>query len=132
MPRQHDPTETRAEALRDALDESIRRDPIHHRRDERTANMDRSNDNEGAVPLMRMVDMRIPLPWLLGGFALAAAGVIGMYYQLQSVAQQLGELKVTVAASNSQAMAMAGEVALLRFKVEQHDKDIERMKEARK
>lgn len=89
-------------------------------------------DNEGAVPLMRMVDMRIPLPWLLGGFALAAAGVIGMYYQLQSVAMQLGELKATVTASNSQALAMAGEVALLRFKSEQHEKDIERLKEGRK
>lgn len=128
----HDPNETREDVLRDALNESIRRngDPMK-RRDERTAPM--NADNEGAVSLMRMVDMRIPLPFLMGGFVVAVSLIIGMYYQLQSVVRELGELKVTVAASNSQGVALAGQVALLQFRSEQHDKDIARlMSEARK
>lgn len=73
---------------------------------------------DGAVALMRMVDFRIPLPWLLGGFIVACGSLIGMYYQLQAVSEKLVALQIDVKAGNSSYATLAGEMALLKFRVE--------------
>lgn len=71
-----------------------------------------------AIALMRMVDFRIPLPWLLGGFIFGIALLIGMYYKVQQMGESLQELQVTVKAGNLQAATVAGELALLKYRVE--------------
>lgn len=67
---------------------------------------------------MRMVDFHIPLPWLLGGFIVACGSLIGMYYQLQAVSEKLVALQIDVKAGNSSYATLAGEMALLKFRVE--------------
>lgn len=73
-----------------------------------------------AIPsaLLRMVDFKIPVIWLIGGSFVAVSGVIGMYYKLEKVAENLTELKVTVSAGNLQGMTNAGDMALIRYRVE--------------
>lgn len=71
-----------------------------------------------ASALLRMVDFRIPLVWLLGGFLMAASVLIGMYFQLQQVREVLGDLQVSVKAGNAQAASIAGEMALLKYRIE--------------
>jgi len=61
---------------------------------------------DGAVALMRMVDFRIPLPWLLGGFIVSCGSLIGMYYQLQAVSEKLVALQIDVKAGNGLMSAM--------------------------
>ena len=78
----------------------------------------RAQPPEGAVALMRMVDFRIPLPWLLGGFVMAAGLLIGMYYQLQAVSEQLRDVQVTLKASNQALIQLTADQALLKYRVE--------------
>lgn len=73
---------------------------------------------DGAVALMRMVDFRIPLPWLLGGFLMAAGLLIGMYYQLQAVSEALRDVQVTLKANNQSLIQLTAEQALLKYRVE--------------
>ena len=73
---------------------------------------------DGATALMRMVDFRIPLPWLLGGFIVAVGMLTNMYFQLQKVSEALYELQVTVRAGNVAANSISGELALLKYRVE--------------
>jgi len=71
-----------------------------------------------AVALMRMVDFRIPLLWLLGGFIATAGLVISMYYQIQQMRDALQDLQVTVKAGNVASSTLTGEIALLKYRVD--------------
>lgn len=71
-----------------------------------------------AVALMRMVDFRIPLPWLIGGFGVALWAAISMYFELKQVSQTLAQVQIEVKAGNSSYAALAGEVALLKFRLD--------------
>jgi len=71
-----------------------------------------------AAALMRMIDFRIPLPWLLTGFVAGVSILVAMYFQLQNVSEKLVSLQIEVKAGNSSYAALASEVALLKFRVE--------------
>lgn len=88
-----------------------------------TTNTDENTAPPDAAALMRMVDFRIPLPWLLGGFIVAIGSLIGMYYQLQAVSEKLVALQIDVKAGNSSYATLAGEMALLKFRVEGLESD---------
>lgn len=73
---------------------------------------------EGAVAMMRMVDFRIPLPWLLGGFLAGVMVLVGMYYQLQNVSEALRDVQITLKANQSTVIQLASEQALLKYRIE--------------
>ena len=74
--------------------------------------------------------MKLPLTWLLGvAFAIVAGG-FGLYHQigsqgetLKDVKDQIKDLKITVNAGNNQAMTLAGEIAILKFRIENLESD---------
>lgn len=68
--------------------------------------------------LNRMIDFRIPLWGVLGACVVVIWALIGMYFQLQQVSENLAELQITVKSGNSQSMTLAGEIALLKYRVE--------------
>ena len=78
----------------------------------------------------RVIDMKLPLTWLLGvAFAIVAGG-FGLYHQigsqgetLKDVKDQIKDLKITVNAGNNQAMTLAGEIAILKFRIENLESD---------
>lgn len=74
-------------------------------------------DNPDNV-LTRMIDSRIPLWGVLGACVVVIWALIGMYFQLQQVSENLAELQITVKSGNSQSMTLAGEIALLKYRVE--------------
>lgn len=72
----------------------------------------------GELRVSRMIDMKLPLPWLLsvaGALALALAGIFFKVGQLQ---EDTAELKIAVKAGNSSTTTVQGELAILRFRVE--------------
>jgi hypothetical protein len=79
-----------------------------------------NNQDAATVPerITRIVDFRIPLPWLLSGAAIVLWALISMYFELKQVSANVNELQVTVKSGNSQAVTLAGEQALLRYRVE--------------
>ena len=78
----------------------------------------------------RVIDMKLPLTWLLGvAFAIVAGG-FGLYHQIGSQSEtlkdmkdQLKELKITVNAGNGTTATIQGELAILKFRVENLESD---------
>jgi hypothetical protein len=77
-------------------------------------------------PLLRLIDPRIPLPWLVAAIVAAA----GMFFQLQSLSEALRDLKITVNAGNQSWATLAGEQALQKFRQGIAEEDIKNLKAA--
>jgi hypothetical protein len=78
----------------------------------------------GDLPrVTRVIDMKLPLNWLLTvAFSLALL-IGGMYFQLGQLSKDMTELKITVNSGNSQAATLQGEIAILRYRVENLESD---------
>lgn len=86
--------------------------------------MSEQQDNQ-ALPerVTRIVDFRIPLPYLLTGVAIVVWALIGQYFAMQQLQRDVQELQITVKAGNTQGMATAGEMALLKYRIENLEND---------
>jgi hypothetical protein len=90
-----------------------------------------SQDTQPDEPrLSKVIDLKLPLTWLLGVAAMIIVGGFGLYHQvgsqgetLKELKDQLKDLKITVNAGNSQAATIQGEMAILRFRVENLEAD---------
>lgn len=132
----NDPNVTRAQVLQEALDDSVQREieagriTATNRSRERAGKMPEAKNEaapDAAVALMRIVDFRIPLPYLLTGFVLAIGALVGMYYQLQALNATIVRLEVGVATGNAQMLSIASDVAHLKFRTEQLERDLARI-----
>ncbi|WP_295525644.1 hypothetical protein [uncultured Pseudacidovorax sp.] len=82
-------------------------------------------DGEGIAPayaegarITRVVDFRLPLPWLLVvAFAIVSGG-FGMYYKLDRLMEDVGDLKISMKAGNSSTAMIQGELSILKFRIE--------------
>ncbi len=83
-----------------------------------TQSAESQNANDVPERITRIVDFRIPLPWLLSGAIVVLWALISMYFELKQVSNNVSELQITVKSGNSQAVTLAGEQALLRYRVE--------------
>ncbi|MDQ0035838.1 hypothetical protein J2W30_003606 [Variovorax boronicumulans] len=78
--------------------------------------------------MSRIVDVRIPLWGLIGAFAAAAYFIIGTWFTSGQTAKDVNELQITVKAGNQQVTTLAGEQALLRFRLENIEGEIRALK----
>jgi len=69
--------------------------------------------------LARMVDMKIPLPWLLGGFIFGVGSVLAMYNQLQSLTESMRDVQSTLKSTNAALFAITAEQSLQKYRIEQ-------------
>lgn len=78
----------------------------------------------GDLPrVTRIIDMKLPLTWLLGcAFAIAAA-FASMYFKLGQLGEDMTDLKISVKAGNNQASTVQGELAILKFRIENLESD---------
>jgi hypothetical protein len=77
-----------------------------------------SDQQQPDMKVTRVIDFRIPLPWLIGILSGIAWAVISMYFSLNQLVRDVADLQITVKAGNSQATTVAGDIALLRFRIE--------------
>jgi hypothetical protein len=91
--------------------------------------IDQSNeqDLDTGRALARMVDLRIPLPWLLGGVGAFLWVVISMWFSLAQIKSDMGDLKTAIATTT----ATAGKMQLLEFRLQTVEADIARLNSAR-
>lgn len=91
-----------------------------------------SNDTQpGELPRVRtLVEWKLPLSWLLGVLGIFAAFAIGLIFQvwgqgetLKDMKDQLKDMKISINAGNNQAMTLAGEIAILKFRIENLEAD---------
>jgi len=73
--------------------------------------------------ITRVIDMKLPLTWLLGVAGIFAATFAGMFFQIGQVSKDLGELKIEVKVGNSQASTVQGELAIMKFRIENLESD---------
>lgn len=78
----------------------------------------------GDLPrLSKVIDMKLPLTWLLGVAFMVAGSFVTMYFQIGQLREDMTDLKITVKAGNNQASTVQGEIAILRFRVETLESD---------
>lgn len=82
-----------------------------------------SDDNQQEQHVSRVIDFRIPLPWLLGVMGVVGWGLVSMWFMVNQLTRDVSDLQITVKAGNGQAVTVAGELALLRYRVENIEAD---------
>lgn len=82
-----------------------------------------SDDNQQEQRVSRVIDFRIPLPWLLGVMGVVGWGLVSMWFMVKQLTRDVSDLQITVKAGNGQAVTVAGELALLRYRVENIEAD---------
>ncbi len=79
---------------------------------------------------VRVIDMRLPLTYLLSGAASIAILIAGMYFKLAQLGEDMAEVKISIKAGNSQSASLQGEQAILRFRMENIEGDMRAIKGA--
>lgn len=71
----------------------------------------------------RGIDFKLPLNWLLTVAFSFALLIGGMYFKLSQLGEDMTDLKITVKAGNGQAATIQGELAILKFRIENLESD---------
>ena len=71
-----------------------------------------------AEPLTRVVDMKMPLHWLLGVAGAVGWALVSMYFSVGQLVTQMTELQIAVKSGNNSVTAVAGELALQKFRLQ--------------
>lgn len=80
----------------------------------------------GDLPRVRtLVEWKLPLPWILGVIGAFAIAAMGLYYQVgtlietqKDMKEQFKALQIAVNSGNSQATTLAGQIEILKFRIE--------------
>ncbi|MGJ3704655.1 hypothetical protein [Variovorax sp. AFSI2.2] len=86
------------------------------------------SDEPNTERTTRIIDLRIPLPWVLTGLITVGFTLVSMYFNVNQLVRDVGELQITVKAGNTQVTTLAGEQALLRFRMENIEGEMRAMK----
>lgn len=82
-----------------------------------------TQEQQPDLKVTRVIDFRIPLPWLLSGLVVVGWALVSMWFSVNQLVRDVGDLQITVKAGNSQATTISGEIALLRYRVENLEAD---------
>jgi len=91
-----------------------------------TSNHQEEQPQAAPERVTRVIDFRIPLPWLLSGAGVMLWGLISMYFAIQQLTRDVADLQITIKSGNSQSITLAGQVALLQFRIDNIEKDVAR------
>lgn len=75
----------------------------------------------------RIVEFKIRLEWLLGVSAGLAFTLINMYFSLNVLVKTVSDLQIDVKAGNNSIVAVAGELALLKYRLSDVETRVERI-----
>lgn len=75
------------------------------------------------VRVTRVIDMKLPLTWLLTVAATIVGGGFGLYYKLDRLGEDVTDMKIAVKTGNQATATVQGEIAILRFRVENLESD---------
>ena len=75
-------------------------------------------EQESPERVTRVIDFKIPLPWLLGVAGVVGWALISMYFSVGQLVKTVDELQITVKSGNSSVVAVVGELALQKFRLQ--------------
>lgn len=73
--------------------------------------------NEDNVKTSRVIDFKIPLPWLLGVAGVTVLFFFNMWATQNALLKSVTDLEITVKSGNASMGTLTSEVALLKFRV---------------
>lgn len=88
--------------------------------------MNQEFNSEPNAKVTRVIDFRIPLPWLLTGVAGISWGLISMWFSVNQLVKTVDDLQVTVKSGNTSVAAVAGEVSMLKFRLSILEDEVKR------
>ena len=77
-----------------------------------------ANNPQQSDRISRVIDLRIPLPWLITGLVSVCFTLVSMWFNTTQLLKDVADIQITMKAGNSQTTTLAGEIALLRFRIE--------------
>lgn len=86
-------------------------------------------NNEPPERITRVIDFRIPLPYLLTGVATIGWALISMWFSVSQLVKTVDDLQITVKSGNGSVVAVAGELALLKFRLTNTEDAVKRVSE---
>lgn len=81
------------------------------------------NDQDERMQANRIIDLKLPLSWLLSSAATIVLAIVGMFFKLDQLGTDVAELKATVRAGNVTASTVQSEVTVLRYRIETLEKE---------
>ncbi|MFL9670433.1 hypothetical protein WIX39_026120 [Variovorax sp. AB1(2024)] len=90
--------------------------------------MNQNTPTDPAAVVSRFVDLRVPLWGLVCASCGAAFFIISIYFSNMKLVDDVAEMKIAVKAGNQQVTTLAGEQALLRFRMENIEGEIRSIK----
>ena len=90
-----------------------------------------SDEQNPDIRISRVIDFRIPLPWLLSGLIVVLWALISMYFALNQLVREMGDLQITVKAGNTSSATLSGEQVLLRFRLENVESEMRVLRDIR-
>lgn len=90
-----------------------------------TAHTDDKSESAGSA-LLRLVDPRMPLPWLIAAIVVAS----GVYFKVQALTEAVLDLQITVRTGNQSYAALASDLTLAKFRLTNTEDDIKALKAA--
>ena len=91
----------------------------------------RATDTEGER-ITRIVDLKIPLHWLLGVCGVIGWALVSMYFSVNNLVRTVSDLQIDVKAGNGNIVAVAGELALLKYRLSNAESTIQSVTESMK
>ena len=79
--------------------------------------------------VIRVIDFRIPLPWLLGVAGAVGWTLVSMYFSVGQLVKTVDDLQITVKSGNTSVSVLASEVGLLKFRMGTTEDDLKRINE---
>jgi hypothetical protein len=73
--------------------------------------------------ITRVIDFRIPLPYLLSAAGFVMWALISMWFALQGLTREVAELQTTIKASISSNSAINSDIALIKFRLDNIEND---------
>lgn len=72
----------------------------------------------------RVIDMKLPLTWLLAVAASIIGGGFSLYYKLDRLSEDVTDMKISVKTGNQATATVQGEIAILRYRIENIEADL--------
>ena len=80
--------------------------------------MSTTPDPQDTARIARVIDLRIPLPWLLGVSGIVAWALVSTYFSVNQLVRDVSDMQITLKAGNAQVSTLTGEIALVKFRLE--------------
>jgi hypothetical protein len=87
--------------------------------------------DQTADRISRVVDFKIPLIYLISGVISLGWVLISMWFSVGQLVKTVDDLQITVKSGNSSVVAVAGELALLKFRLQNVEDTVKRTSESK-